>query len=91
MNVPATVAGRGEHERIEFSARRSENASVCTEAASVADVHNDVAERLKVALCVELFQQSHSVAPEQRRVLCAETAPLRLILTVTANNRFINY
>jgi len=49
-----------------------------TEAGIVANVNNDVAECLKVALGIELLQQPHTVAPEQFRVLRAEAAPFHL-------------
>jgi len=85
LNVPRAVVRCGKHECVEFCTRRSENAAVCTEAAVITDVNNDITERFKVSLGIELFQQLHTMAPEQCCVLCAKTAPFHLILTITAN------
>jgi len=63
---------------------------MCTEAAVIANMNDDVTECFKVPLCIELFQQPNTMAPKQLRVLRAEIAPLGLILTVTINMDFIN-
>ena len=81
MNTPHVIIGCSKHQRVQFRARRSKDAAVCTEAGIVANVDDNVAECFKIALSIELFQQSHAVAPEQFCVLRGETAPFCLTLT----------